>query len=104
MPLFPYRADTSARVLARPPRVNLETSPRVRSIFFRTGALFLSFGNVDSGRDPVCSLFSVGYLQHGTALSGEALNGLFRAGNLSLVVVRECHFRLGAGSFDGDDF
>ena len=50
-------------------------------------ALLLSFGNLDSRRDPVCSLFLVGHLDHGTGLSGEALNGLFRAGNLSLVIV-----------------
>src|SRR5215831_15602097 len=66
--------------------------------------VLLSFGNVDSRRDPVRSLFSVGYLQRGTALSGEALNGLFCAGHLSLVVKRKRHFRLVGGSLDGDDF
>src|SRR4030095_11899308 len=66
--------------------------------------VLLSFGNLDSRRDPVRSPFSVGYLQRGTALSGEALNGLFCAGNLSLVVKRERHFRLVGGSLDGDEF
>src|SRR5262249_38423305 len=67
-------------------------------------ALLLSFGNVDSGRDPVRSLFSVGDLQRGTALPGEALNGLLRAADLSRVVIHERHFWLVASSFDGDDF
>ena len=58
----------------------------------RAAALLPSFGNLDSGRDPVRSLFLVGYLQHGTAFSGEALNGPFRARNLSFVVIRERHF------------
>src|SRR5215831_5778697 len=66
--------------------------------------VLLSCGNVDSRRDPIRSLFSVGYLQRGTALSGEALNGLFCAGHLSLVVKRKRHFRLVGGSLDGDDF
>src|SRR5262249_39642475 len=80
------------------------TSPRVRSIFFRVAALLLSFRNVDPRRDPVRSLFPVGYLQRGTAFSGEALNGLFRAGNLGLVIVSERHLWLVAGSFDAYDF
>src|SRR5262249_3582369 len=67
-------------------------------------ALLLSFGNFDSRRDTGRSLFSVGDLQRGTALPGEALHGLLRAADLSRVVIHERHFWLVAGSFDGDDF
>ena len=59
-------------------------SPRCARSSFEQTALLLGFGNLDSRRDPVRSLFSIGHPQHGTAFSSEALNSLFRAGNLGL--------------------
>ena len=84
-----------AHVLWRP---GTSPTPRVAQL------LFIRFGNFDFRRDPIGSLFPVRYLQRGTALPGESLNGLFRPCNLSLVVIHECHLRLVGGSFDSDDF